>query len=160
MEQAARGLAELGVHQVAAYPLFRFPYTRMGSNGVMSNCGLGTILKRRRMLKVLEGVFYSAGYERSSVWAFTKSGVPKYCSVTVPLYVGLGASGGSYLKDVFYLNTFSVAEYIKAIEERGTAMALSLGLSESMQMAGWLYWRIYETRCDKARFSEEIRAEL
>ncbi len=118
----------------------------------MSNCGLGTILERRKMLKVLEGVFYSAGYERSSVWAFTKSGVPKYCSVTVPLYVGLGASGGSYLKDVFYLNTFSVAEYIKAIEERGTAMALSLGLSESMQMAGWLYWRIYETSCDKADF--------
>ena len=41
---------------------------------------------------------------------FTKSGVPKYCSVTVPLYLGLGASGGSYLKDIFYLNTFSVAE--------------------------------------------------
>jgi oxygen-independent coproporphyrinogen-3 oxidase len=150
--QAARALAELGVDQIAAYPLFQFRYTRMGSNGRVNNFGPGTILKRRKMLKVLESVFYSAGYERSSVWAFTKSGVPRYCSVTVPLYVGLGASGGSYLKDIFYLNTFSVAEYIKAIEERGTAIALSLDLSERMQMAGWLYWRIYETRFKKADF--------
>jgi oxygen-independent coproporphyrinogen-3 oxidase len=151
-EQAARCLAEIGVHQIAAYPLFNFPYTRMGSRGRVSNHGLATILKRRKMLKVLERTFYSAGYERSSVWAFTKSGVPKYCSVTVPLYVGFGASGGSYLKDIFYLNTFSVAQYIKAIEERGTAIALSIDLSEQMQMAGWLYWRIYETRFEKVDF--------
>jgi oxygen-independent coproporphyrinogen-3 oxidase len=152
VEQAARTLSELGVHQIAAYPLFHFPYTRMGSNGRMSNYGPGIILKRRKMLRVLERIFYSAGYERSSVWAFTKSGLPKYCSVTVPLYVGLGASGGSYLKDIFYLNTFSVAEYIKALEERRMAIALSLDLSERMQMAGWLYWRIYETRFEKADF--------
>jgi coproporphyrinogen III oxidase-like Fe-S oxidoreductase len=152
VEQAARTLTDLDVDQIAAYPLFRFPYTRMGSNGRVSNYGLGIILKRRKMLKVLERVFYSAGYERSSVWAFTKSGVSKYCSVTVPLYVGLGASGGSYLKDVFYLNTFSVDEYVKAMEEKGTAIALSLDLSTRMQMAGWLYWRIYETRFEKSDF--------
>jgi coproporphyrinogen III oxidase-like Fe-S oxidoreductase len=156
VEQAARWPAEIGVHQIAAYPLFSFPYTRMGSRGRVSNHGLATILTRRRMLKVLERVFYSAGYERSSVWAFTKSGVPKYCSVTVPLYVGLGASGGSYLRDIFYLNTFSVAQYIDAIEDRGMAIALSLDLSEQMQMAGWLYWRIYETRFEKAGFGRRF----
>jgi oxygen-independent coproporphyrinogen-3 oxidase len=152
IEQAAKTLVGLGVDQVAAYPLFRFPYTLLGQNGGQSNYGLGVVLKRRRMLKVLEKVFYAAGYERSSVWAFTRSGAPRYCSVTVPLYLGLGASGGSYLSDIFYLNTFSVAEYIKAIEERGEAIALSLDLSEKMQMAGWLYWRVYETRFEKAGF--------
>jgi oxygen-independent coproporphyrinogen-3 oxidase len=152
IEQAANSLVELGVDQVATYPLFRFPYTLMGGNGRTNNYGLGIVLKRRRMLKVLERVFYSAGYKRSSVWAFTRSAVPRYCSVTVPLYLGLGASGGSYLRDLFYLNTFSVAEYIKSIEEKGTAIALSLELSERMQMAGWLYWRIYETRFDRRDF--------
>jgi len=156
VEQAARALTELGVHQIATYPLFRFPYTRMGSNGRVDNYGLNVILKRRKMLKVLERTLYAAGYERSSVWAFTKTGVPKYCSVTVPLYVGLGASGGSYLKDIFYLNTFSVAEYVKAIRERGTAIALSLDLSLRMQMAGWLYWRIYETRFEKGDFQRRF----
>ena len=104
------------------------------------------------MLRVLERVFYEAGFERTSVWAFTRSGVPKYCSVTVPLYLGLGASGGSYLRDAFFLNTFSVAEYVRSMEERGTAIALSVELTEQMQMAGWLYWRIYETRFSKKDF--------
>jgi hypothetical protein len=60
--------------------------------------------------------------------------------------VGLGASGGTYLKDIFYLNTFSVGEYIDALNRGVSPIALSLNLSEHMQMAGWLYWRIYETR--------------
>jgi coproporphyrinogen III oxidase-like Fe-S oxidoreductase len=160
VEQTAYALVEMGVDQVAAYPLFRFPYTVMGGNGSANNYGLATIFQRRRMLRILEDVFYGAGFERTSVWAFTRSGVPKYCSVTVPLYLGLGASGGSYLKDTFYLNTFNVAEYIKAVENRGTAIALSLDLSESMQMAGWLYWRIYETRFAKRDFQRRFGQDL
>jgi len=39
-------------------------------------------------------------------------------------------------------------------------IALSVGLTERMQRAGWLYWRIYETRFRKAdyrdRFGEDI----
>jgi oxygen-independent coproporphyrinogen-3 oxidase len=142
----------MGVDQVAAYPLFRFPYTKMGGAADVNNFGFSLFLKRRKMLGIFENILYREGFERTSVWAFTKSGVPKYCSVTVPLYVGLGASGGSYLKDVFYLNTFNVAEYIKTIEQGNMAIALSVDLSEEMQMAGWLYWKIYETRFEKENF--------
>jgi oxygen-independent coproporphyrinogen-3 oxidase len=126
---------ELGVDPVAAYPLFRFPYTSFGRDGGFKNNGVFLSLKRRQMLAALERIFYQAGYERSSVWAFRKSGAPRYCSVTVSLYVGMGASGGVYLCDLFYLNTFEVG----AMEKRGTAAALSLDLSERMQRAGWLY---------------------
>jgi len=156
IEQAGRILTEMGVDQVAAYPLFRFPYTKMGSSGEESIYQISTIFKRRKMLAILEDIFYDAGFERTSVWAFTKKRIPKYCSVTVPLYIGLGASGGSYLKDIFYLNTFNAAEYIKAFENGGGAIALSLDLSEKMQMAGWLYWRIYETKFKKMDFNKRF----
>jgi coproporphyrinogen III oxidase-like Fe-S oxidoreductase len=156
IKQAGQTLVGMGVDQVAAYPLFRFPYTKMGSNGVENIFSLSTILKRRKMLGILENIFYDAGFERTSVWAFTRQGIPKYCSVTVPLYIGLGASGGTYLKDVFYLNTFNAAEYIKALDNGGMAIALSLDLSENMQMAGWLYWRIYETRFKKMDFKKRF----
>lgn len=156
LQQAVGELIELGVNQVATYPLFYFPYTRMGSRGQPGNFGFRTILRRWKQIRVIEQLFYSAGYERSSVWAFTKRGVPKYCSVTVPLYLGLGASGGSYLNDIFFLNTFNVEEYIRAIQQRKTAIALSLNLSKKMQMAGWLYWRIYETRFCKTDFFERF----
>ncbi|GAH45277.1 unnamed protein product, partial [marine sediment metagenome] len=156
IEQTGHALVEMGVDQVAAYPLFRFPYTKMGGTARENNYKISSIIKRRKMLSILERIFYDAGFERTSVWAFTKPVVPKYCSVTVPLYVGLGASGGSYLKDVFYLNTFSVIEYIKALENGRMAIALSLDLSERMQMAGWLYWRIYETRFKKKDFKKRF----
>jgi oxygen-independent coproporphyrinogen-3 oxidase len=154
VRQAGQLLVEMGVDQIAAYPLFDFPYTR-GVRGAKARKRAG-ILKRRRMLRILERIFYDAGFERTSVWAFTRSGVPKYCSVTVPLYVGLGASGGSYLKDVFYLNTFNVREYIRALDGGKLPIALSLALTEKMQMAGWLYWRVYETRFRKSDFARRF----
>ena len=96
-------------------------YIGGGTPTTMLYSGLDNILeyifKRRKTLHILEDIFYDKKFERTSVWAFTKEGNLKYCSVTVPLYVGLGASGGSYLKDIFYLNTFNVAEYIKRLED-------------------------------------------
>jgi coproporphyrinogen III oxidase-like Fe-S oxidoreductase len=160
IEEAGRELVELGVDQVAAYPLFTFPYTRMGGEAGALRNGNSGLFRRRKMLRVLEETFYVSGYERTSVWAFTKRGVPRYCSVTVPLYLGLGASAGSYLKDVFYLNTFKVSEYINALEQGEMPIALSLELSERMQMAGWLYWRIYETRFRKSDFVKRFDREF
>jgi coproporphyrinogen III oxidase-like Fe-S oxidoreductase len=160
IEQTGRELVELGVDQIAAYPLFRFPYTPLGRACARPDHVILQSFKRRRMLRILERVFYQAGYDRTSAWAFTRRGVPRYCSVTVPLYLGLGASGGSYLKDVFYLNTFGVAEYVNAIEDRGRAVALSIDLTERMQRAGWLYWRIYETQFAKADYRERFGEEL
>jgi oxygen-independent coproporphyrinogen-3 oxidase len=156
IKQAGQTLVAMGVNQVAAYPLFRFPYTKMGSDSNGNGYKRSTIFKRRKMLGILEDIFYHAGFERTSVWAFTRRGIPKYCSVTVPLYIGLGASGSSYLNDIFYLNTFNVAEYINAHENGRMATALSLDLSEKMQMAGWLYWRIYETRFEKKDFHKRF----
>ena len=160
VEEAARILVDLGVDQVAAYPLFKFPYTQWANIAERNGYRRSNVFKRRKMFRILERIFYGAGFRRTSVWAFTKSGVPRYCSVTVPLYVGLGASGGSYLKDVFYLNTFNVREYVKAIENGRSPVALSLHLTEGMQMAGWLYWRMYETRFKKTAFRERFKRDF
>jgi coproporphyrinogen III oxidase-like Fe-S oxidoreductase len=156
LEQAANELVKMGIDQVAAYPLFYFPYTKMGELNKQSNYNIPTIFKRKKMLQILENVFYGMKYERTSVWAFTKEGIPKYCSVTVPLYIGLGASGGSYLRDVFYLNTFNVAEYIKRLEDGRMPIALSLDLSERMQMTWWFYWRVYETSFRRSDFEKRF----
>jgi len=160
IEETGHDLVGLGVDQIAAYPLFTFPYTKLARTAKDESYGSSSVFRRRKMLRILEAIFYEAGFERTSVWAFTKPGVPKYCSVTVPLYVGLGASGGSYLKGLFYLNTFNVEEYINALEAGREPIALSLDLSERMQMAGWLYWRIYETRFRKSGFRQRFGKEF
>jgi coproporphyrinogen III oxidase-like Fe-S oxidoreductase len=159
VEQTGRALVAMGLDQVAAYPLFVFPYTPMARAGKAIKYRTSGVFRRRKMLGILEQHFYGAGFRRTSAWAFTRPGVPKYCSVTVPLYVGLGASGSTYLKDVFYLNTFRVAEYVRAIEAGRMPIALSVALSERMQMAGWLYWRIYATQFRKSEFRDRFGRE-
>jgi len=156
VKEAGRALVEMNLDQVSAYPLFIFPYTQMGKNNGENKYKSAGVLRRKKMLGILENVFYGAGFVRTSSWAFTRKGIPKYCSVTVPMYIGLGASGGTYLKDIFYLNTFSVSEYISALNGGRLPISLTLDLSERMQMAGWLYWRIYETRFTKAAFHERF----
>ena len=162
LRQAGKMLVEMGVDQIAAYPLFTFPYTEWAPRSKRNRYPSYTLLQKQRMLHVLEETFHSAGYERTSVWAFTRTGVARYCSVTVPLYLGLGASGGSYLPDIFYINTFNVHEYVQALDAGRMPIALSLELTARMQMAGWLYWRIYETRFRKsdfaARFGQDFDA--
>jgi len=156
LSQAAGALIELGVHQVAAYPLFSFPYTRWPRLAQHHRYPRYNLLQKRHMLRVLEGAFYAAGYQRTSVWAFTRPDSPSYCSVTVPLYLGLGASAASYLRDIFYLNTFDTQEYVRALADGRMPIALSLELSARMQMAGWLYWRIYQTRFKKSDFESRF----
>jgi oxygen-independent coproporphyrinogen-3 oxidase len=152
----ARTLVDLGVDQIATYPLFSFPYTKWPQLAQHHHYRGYNLLQKRRMLRLLEQIFYAAGYERTSVWAFTRAGVSKYCSVTVPTYLGLGASAASYLHDIFYLNTFNVAEYIRALGAGHMPVALSLDLTRRMQMAGWLYWRIYATRFHKSDFAQRF----
>ena len=156
VEQTAKELIDLGVDQVAAYPLFTFPYTHWAAYQNEKDFPRPDVIERRRMFKKIERVFRQAGFERTSVWAFTKLGVPKYCSVTVPRYIGLGASGGTYLDNVLYFNTFKVSEYVAALEEDRLPIGLSMELSRRMQMAGWLYWRIYETRFRKSDFRKRF----
>lgn len=160
IEQAGRLLVELGIDQVAAYPLFEFPYTKWSQISKAKQHRGFSVFAKRKMQRILEKIFQGAGFERTSVWAFTKKGVPKYCSVTVPLYLGLGASGGSYLKDAFYLNTFNVSEYIRTLDEGKLPIALSVELTETMQMAGWLYWRVYETRFKKSDFMNRFKRQI
>ncbi len=160
VEQAGHMLVELGIDQVAAYPLFTFPYTKWSQISRQAQHAQFNAFKKRKMLQILEKIFHAAGFERTSVWAFTKVNIPKYCSVTVPLYLGLGASGSSYLKDVFYLNTFNVVEYIRSLEDGRLPIALSLELTEAMQMAGWLYWRIYQTRFNKSEFMLRFKRQI
>jgi coproporphyrinogen III oxidase-like Fe-S oxidoreductase len=160
LERSARALIELGVDQIAAYPLFNFPYTQWPRLAQQNRYRSYNLVQKRRMLRVLEQVFYGAGYRRTSVWAFTRPGSPKYCSVTVPLYLGLGASAGSYLRDIFYVNTFNTQAYIQALADGRMPIALSLELSERMQMAGWLYWRIYETKFSKDDFERRFHRDI
>jgi oxygen-independent coproporphyrinogen-3 oxidase len=91
----------------------------------------------------------SRGFKRVSVWGFKKGEAPRYSSVTRDNYIGLGAGAGSHLPDGFYLNTFSVEEYIKKCLSFEFPTALFMDFTEDMSRYFWLYWRFYDTYINK-----------
>ena len=150
--ETANILINIGVDQISTYPLFEFSHTGWFQHKNRISFKKPSFGERRQMLSNFENIFYSAGYSRSTVWSFTKVGVPKYCAVTVPHYIGLGTSSSSYLNDVFYINTFNIYEYIEVLKRGKLPIALSLELSERLQMSSWFYWKLYETTINKREF--------
>jgi oxygen-independent coproporphyrinogen-3 oxidase len=99
------------------------------------------------MLQSVVSQTRSAGYERSSIWSFNRPGSSRYTTVTRNAFVGIGAGATSRLGDYFWLNTFSVAEYIKAMED-GSPRSLATQLTSADRMAYWLFWPCYNLSID------------
>jgi oxygen-independent coproporphyrinogen-3 oxidase len=148
-----------GVNQITAYPLFTFPYTAIGKYLKLKKVRMPDLKTRRRQYYLIYDFLTSRGFNRVSVWGFKKGDVPRYSSVTRDNYIGLGAGAGSHLPDGFYLNTFSVDEYVKKCLSDKFPVALHMKFTQEMQKYFWLYWRFYDTSVSKeelaARFSQD-----
>lgn len=139
--------AASGVDQISAYPLFSFAHTSVGRRRASR-------YPERERLRAQKGVARTCrdhGLERTSVWSFTRAGVAPYTTVTREDYVGFGAGAGSKVGGIFWFNTFSVPDYTEA-EVAGPALIMQAG--ERLQRLHWLYWAIYSTHIDSARYSE------
>jgi oxygen-independent coproporphyrinogen-3 oxidase len=157
VEQAVgdvRAAIDSGADQITVYPLYTFPYTRAGRHMRLKQVRMPNITQRRRMYKAIHQLCQDSGLERVSVWAFKRGGVPRYSSVTRDVYIGLGAGAGSRLPGVFYFNTFSVSEYVKACVEGRSPIALKMDLAPEVSRYYWLYWRVYETYVSRKQISE------
>ncbi len=143
-----------GVDQVTTYPLFSFPYTTVGRYRKLKKVKMPNLATRRKMYRAIHSFFLEHGFQRVSVWGFLRGEAPRYSSVTRERYIGLGAGAGSHVPGVFYLNTFSVEEYIKSCRSGRLPVALSMNFTEMMTLYYWLYWRLYDTYIPKQQLFE------
>jgi len=111
------------------------------------------------MLRAIVKKAQDAGYQRTSIWSFNKPGTTRYTTVTKDAFVGIGAGASSRIGDYFSLNTFSVAEYIKAVE-KGSPMALATKLDTGDKMAYWLFWQCYNLTIDTDIFQSIFVRDL
>jgi oxygen-independent coproporphyrinogen-3 oxidase len=150
---------ELGVDQISTYPLLYFSFAplrkELGKDGVsmpswrLEKQMLGTIVKKTQ----------EAGYRRTSIWSFNKPETMRYTTVTKDAFVGIGAGATSKIGDYFKLNTFSVAEYIKAVKE-GSPLALATRLDAGDKMAYWFFWRAYDLAINTGTFRSLFGQDL
>jgi menaquinone C8-methyltransferase len=142
-----RVAAENGATQISTYPFIEFTYAEL------KNKPLGREVKKK-MLEALVYVSEELGFDRSSIWTFSKGGKLQYSSVTRDNYIGFGPSAATLLKDIFKINTFSVTEYIKKLGENKLPTALTLKFSPRVRALYWLFWSAYRLHIDEGNFYE------
>ena len=138
-----------GATQVSTYPFIDFTYTNNQYKP----------MPERVKKKMLAAVVEYAGQnniERTSVWTFAKKGTDKYSSVTRDSFLGFGTSATSLMRDIFKINTFSIPDYIKHVNENNLPTSLTLTFTKRQRACYFLFWACYSMWVNSAAFKEML----
>ncbi len=149
MEQAFAA----GANHVAIYPFIDFTFTDSKVKAMKKK-------EKHRLLDDITAYCESMGYTRNSIWTFSSEPEASYSSMTRENFLGFGCSATTLLREQFKINTFSVEEYCKRIDEGRLPTSLTLRFSERQRMVYWLFWTAYSTRVDSADFERYFGVPL
>jgi coproporphyrinogen III oxidase-like Fe-S oxidoreductase len=149
-----------GIGQLSAYPLIVFSFTKMAEILARSGTPKPGWWHERKMLQIIEELSKTYGYERTSIWTWTRKDKAQYTSVTRQNFVGFGAGAASRFSNVFYSNTCSVSEYVRAVDTGRLPIALCTSLDEKDRIAWWLFWAAYRMSIGKQEFKHVFNREL
>lgn len=147
----------LGVDHLSAYPLITFEHTHLGTlvrAGKFKEYGDRARAKAQRQIA---SACRANGFQRTSVWSFTKARAAAYTTVTRESYIGFGAGAGSKVNGEFWFNTFSVPQYNALNRPRP---AIRLRTSDKFRRLHWLYWQVYTTRIDIQQYQALFHRDL
>ena len=138
---------ENGANHIAIYPFIDFTFTD-------STVPVMPKREKRALLDAITLYCEEQGYTRGSIWTFSKEPEANYSSMTRENFLGFGCSATTLLKDQFKINTFSVEEYCRRINEGKLPTALTIRFSRRQRMVYYLFWTAYSTRVDERDFEE------
>jgi oxygen-independent coproporphyrinogen-3 oxidase len=141
---------------VTIYPMFTFPYSTVGQYCRLKKVKMPNLFQHHQQYNLIAEFFANNGFERASIWSYKKSGTVRYSSATRDGYIGFGAGAGSHVPAGFFINTFSVDEYISRCSSDRFPTALYMPFTDSMHKYFWLYWRLYDTKIGRRELEEKF----
>jgi oxygen-independent coproporphyrinogen-3 oxidase len=142
-ETDLRRLFAEGIDQLSTYPMFSFPYSELGKEKGIREVTRPGSRQIRALLAMTDRSAEENGFRRCAVWSWLKPRKKKFSSITRHHYVGFGPSAASMTGTHFYVNTFDIDAYAGSFPEK-RPVAVSMKIDERLEMAYWLYWRLYE----------------
>ena len=136
-----------GANHIAIYPFIDFTFTSSTVPAMNKK-------EKRRLLDAITLYCGSKGYVRSSIWTFSSEERASYSSMTRDNFLGFGCSATTLLKDQFKINTFSVEEYCKRIDEGKLPTSLTIRFSLRQRMVYYLFWTMYSTKVQAKDFQQ------
>lgn len=142
-----------GADHIAIYPFIDFSF---------SDHRIAKIKNRdkRKLLDQITIYCKNKGYSRDSIWTFAKGQEKKYSSMTRENFLGFGCSATTLLEKQFKINTFSVEDYIRRIEDNELATTLTLRFTRRQRMLYWLFWTAYTTSVKSDDFTAFFQVPL
>ncbi len=137
----------IGANHIAIYPFINFTFTQSKVKTMAKN-------KKRKLLDEITTYCLTKGYARDSIWTFSSEVNARYSSMTRDNFLGFGCSATTLLKESFKINTFSVEEYCKRIEEKLLPTSLTIKFTLRQRMIYYLFWTAYSTRVREKDFEE------
>ena len=142
-----------GANHIAIYPFIDFTFTKSAVQALPKQ-------EKRALLDAITRYCLGRGYTRSSIWTFASSEQAGYSSMTRDNFLGFGCSATTLLRDQFKINTFSVDEYCKRIDEGKLPTSLTIRFTERQRMVYYLFWTAYSTRVDPRDFEKFFGVKL
>lgn len=136
-----------GANHIAIYPFIDFTFTSSKVSAMKKK-------EKRKLLDDITKYCLEKGYYRSSIWTFSNKKEAQYSSMTRENFLGFGCSATTLLKEQFKINTFSIEEYCKRIEEENLATSLTIRFTERQRMIYYLFWTAYSTKVDSRDFEK------
>lgn len=136
-----------GANHIAIYPFIDFTFTKSTVKALPKK-------EKRELLDDITRYCLEKGYTRSSIWTFSSEEQAGYSSMTRDNFLGFGCSATTLLKDQFKINTFSVEEYCKRINDGKLPTSLTIRFTRRQRMVYYLFWTAYSTRVDIRDFEK------
>ncbi len=136
-----------GANHIAVYPFIDFTFTKSRVRAMGNK-------QKRALLDELTSYCAQQGYERNTIWTFSREKHAGYSSMTRDNFLGFGCSATTLLREQFKINTFSVEEYIARVEKGTLPTSLTIRFTPRQRMIYYLFWTAYSTRVSPADFEK------
>lgn len=134
-----------GANHIAIYPFIDFTFTASPVRVMPKK-------EKRRLLDAVTSYCLGKGYIRTSIWTFSSEEGAGYSSMTRDNFLGFGCSATTLLRGQFKINTFSIGEYCRRVDNGQLPTSLTLRFSVRQRMVYYLFWTAYSTKVDAADF--------
>jgi oxygen-independent coproporphyrinogen-3 oxidase len=142
-----------GATQISTYPFIDFTFADNEYKPMPEK-------EKKKMLKMLNEYCRQSHVNRTSVWTFAKHGTEKYSSVTRDTFLGFGVSATTLLKNVFKINTFSIENYTKRIDDHSIPTSLTLHFTKRQRAVYYLFWSAYAMKINLDKFEKIVGVPL
>lgn len=138
---------QCGANHIAIYPFIDFTFTKSTVPAMEKR-------EKRKLLDAITRYCLKKGCTRSSIWTFSSEKHAGYSSMTRDNFLGFGCSATTLLREQFKINTFSVDEYCRRIDEGKLPTALTLRFTPRQRMVYYLFWTAYRTKVRSRDFED------